>query len=136
MKAVTKAGEIVVDGAMVTITRRSVLGQGGDKRSVSLASLTGVDFQQATALSPGHLRMIHPGNANSALKMRYYDRDTIMFAIEEQDQILPVRGHLMSAITGKPFVADDIRPVSSAIVIPQLILAIAVISAFAYAWIM
>jgi len=114
MKVTTKVGHITVTGETVTIGRRGWLGEGGEKRTIRIEDLTGLDFKQATLMSPGHLRLIFDGSTNPVLNLRYYDANAIMFDLSEQQKILPIREHLMSMITGRPFKADDIRSQTNA----------------------
>lgn len=127
MKVTTKVGAIGVTADTVTIVRRAFMGQGGERRSVKVASLNGIDFQQATVFAPGHLRLIHAGSRPTALKLRYYDADVIMFDLGEQPAILPVRDHLMALITGSPFKSDDIRPQTTIGLVFQAVIAVVVL---------
>jgi hypothetical protein len=132
MKVTTKVGHINVTGETVTIARRALLGQGGEKRTIRIEDLKGLDFKQATLMSAGHLRLIYDGSAHPALNLRYYDANVIMFDLSEQQKILPVREHLMSMITGHPFQADDIRSQTTPILAFQAVIAILTITVVVY----
>ena len=132
MKVTTKVGHINVTGETVTIARRAWLGQGGEKRTIRTEDLKGLDFKQATLMSPGHIRLIYDGSANAALNLRYYDANVMMFDLSEQQKMLPIREQLMSMITGHPFKADDIRSQTTPGLAFQAVIATLTITVVAY----
>jgi hypothetical protein len=132
MKVTTKVGHITVTGETVTIGRRAWVGQGGEKRTIRIEDLKGLDFKQATLMSPGHLRLVFDGSTNPVLNLRYYDANVIMFDLSEQQKILPIREHLMSMITGRPFKADDIRSQTNVVLAFQAVITLLGLSLIAY----
>ena len=132
MKVTTKVGAISVTADTVTIARRAFMGQGGEQRNVKVADLNGIDFQQATVFSPGHLRLLHAGSRATTLKLRYYDADVIMFDLGEQSAMLPVRDYLMALITGSPFKTDDIRSQTTIGSVFQAVIAVVVLITVGY----
>lgn len=106
MRAENKIYEVEIVGPVLRLRQKPIMGLSEITREIAMSQITAVQFVEASLISPGSLRVIHPGAA-SGFTIRPIMQDKVEFSATEQAQFRNTHTVIMKQLFGTDYVPED-----------------------------
>ena len=97
MKAENRVYEVTIADGVVTLRQKSLLGTPEVTRSIRVADITAVQFDDAATFSTGSMRFMHAGS-KSGFILRPINHDKVEFGVKEQEGFRAIRDEIIRLI--------------------------------------